>query len=158
MYTVFVIALAWSFLTALCQGFEKRTFSQSLQYGPDFNSQTSQICGYVTADINNPLACNDGQYCTTISGFFGCCNTVASIFTSATLTRSWTVTLSQTAEGTVTSASTWSGSLISYSYQSCTVYTTCYNSWAAKTSCTGDCASNNRNMLWYASSVQIILC
>ena len=149
MYTVLVTVFIWSLFAEASQCFAKRTFSQSLQsLGPVFDSSANQVCGYVTADINNALACYDGQYCTTISGFFGCCSNVSATLLPYTNTRSWTYTLTPTADETTTTSYTVSGTSTSYSYQSCGIYTRCYGSSSAGTFCTGPCANNTENLLW----------
>lgn len=157
MYTVLLTLLAWSLLAGRSRCFERRSFSQSLQDGPWFESYADQVCGYVTADVNNAVACYDGQYCTTIANFFGCCNGVSSTSTPYAWTRTFTATLTPTADITSTYTNTISGVDVSYSYQSCVAYTTCYSSYDAVNSCTGDCASNIQNLLWYVPILRFIL-
>ena len=143
---VYTVPLLLGLPIGLC--FERRAPSQSPQRGyPIFQSTTDQICGYITADINEPFACYNGQYCNTISGFFGCCNSVTSSSVPIETTDVYTYTLSLTASNTETQTNKETYTGISYSYNDCSIVTACYDSYAVS-SCTGACASNSKNLLW----------
>lgn len=148
MMAIILTLWAWAALAQCSQCLERRAATQSPQYmAPLFSQTTSQVCGWITADVNNPFMCNDGQYCNTISGFFACCNGVTSTYISYSTQSTYTYTLSLTASDTTYEVYTNTGTKVQYSYLSCGWATTCYDSYYA-TSCTADCASNGQNLLW----------
>ena len=117
---------------------------------PPIGATTSQICGYITGDALNPLACADGQFCHHFPGYMGCCSTAIPFNTTYTETQVYTETLSLTASNTVTDSNVQTVTQTYYSYHDCDYVTTCYNSQSLYYSsiCEGACLTNTQNLLW----------
>ena len=117
---------------------------------PPIGGTTAQVCGYITGDVFNPLACADGQFCHSFPGYLGCCNTAIPFNSTYTTSEAYIETLSLTASDTTTILYVQSGTQTYYSYHDCEYVTTCYDLQSISTSslCTGACLSNSKNLIW----------
>ena len=138
--------------TALIQAaaVSERALLPKRSTAPPVGGTTDQICGYITGDALNPLACADGQFCHHFPGYMGCCKTAIAFNTTYTETQVYTVSYSLTASNTVTDVVVQTQIQPYYSYHDCEYVTTCYNSDTLYYSsiCEGACRNITKNLLW----------
>lgn len=111
------------------------------------------ICGYVTSDLFNPVACGSNQYCINIGRHMACCSSTIPYLSTWTVGITYTYTYSLTSSGETTSSDYIPQTATYFSYTGCDYATKCFGADTLSSSsiCTGACLSNPRHLFWFVS-------